>query len=116
MSTANANRGVVTSITVTISYPDDSTKQTTIENPADKLKALIFDEEFAVAMADAELIAPEAVGEWTAPDKWQERHTFLVHGTGIEGAAAPIQASSKSGDGTCAICMCQFCDNPVILK
>lgn len=114
MNTKNETRGVVTSMTLTTTYPDGSTKQLVIENPDNNLQAIIFDEETAQKMSENEQLSPNIVKEWVDEEIWKKRNTFILK-------AKTVTSSKRTSPnildvyGVCALCKCDSCQDVIVM-
>jgi len=114
MSTKSETRGVVTSMTLTTTYPDGSKKQLIIENPDNNLQAIIFDEETAQKMSENELLSSDIVKEWVDEEIWKKRNTFILKAKEVASSKRTLP-NILDAYGVCALCKCDSCADVIVM-
>jgi len=105
MENLNPSRGVVTKLTMTISYPDGTRKVETIVNEDDSLVSLVLNEGFAQRMVTAGVVEDELLTEWNRPTDWRQKHTAILSTRSREGKTRVTEQDIQN----CLICMCGAC-------
>lgn len=105
MSNITKQRGRVKSLDFMTRYPDGTSKRLTIDNEADDISAIVFDEDLAERLAKAGLVGDQQIVEgWRSSSDWRQTFTFLM-----------IQQDADGGLRACGKCECDHCAEGPIL-